>query len=108
MIPVPSFSGIWLAEQFIPRGMNCSAAVEVRLHSVRSAGSSHASPPNREKDKVSGGLSWLLLRPPTALRSAKSYDFEKAAGALLKQLTTTALPAAFTIFLFALKEKSVR
>ena len=46
------------------------------------------------RDKIGGGLSWLLLRPPAALRSAKSYDFEKAAGALLKQPITTALPAA--------------
>jgi hypothetical protein len=50
---------------------------------VRWAGSSHARPRNKDKDKYGGGLSWLLLRPPTALRSAKSYDFEKAAGALL-------------------------
>ena len=63
-------------------------------------------PQFRDKDKVSGGLSCLLLRPPAALRSAKSYDFEFTAA---RSNELTALPATSFIFLicfitFSLKQ----
>ena len=60
-----------------------------------------------DKDKVSGGLSCLLLRPPAALRSAKSYDFEKQPQRS-GQTNTIALPAAQVIFLMALRGKVMR
>src|SRR5215471_13891316 len=48
------------------------------------------------KDKIGGGLSCLLLRPPAALHSAKSYAFEFTAA---RSNELTALPATRFIFL---------
>src|ERR1043166_4244737 len=59
------------------------------------------------KDKVSGGLSCLLLRPPAALRSAKYFEREKQPQRS-GPTNTIALPAACPIFLIFFREKVMK
>src|SRR5215831_7281219 len=63
-------------------------------------------PQIRDKDKIGGGLSCLLLRPPAALRSAKF--FENYSTAALITNDPTALPPTNLIFLICFREKMMK
>src|SRR5215831_4818613 len=63
-------------------------------------------PQIRDKDKIGGGLSCLLLRPPAALRSAKF--FENYSTAALITNDPTALPPTNFIFLICFREKVMK